>query len=419
MSFTQVAAGLRRYDAFLAAAEATAQRFTGLPGTAAPGKALAAFKRAARHLGAGHRVVQLVDLLFSWTKPQDWTEGQTPIVWPRNEKLAEAMGLEVRQVQYLLRQAVDLRLIAHRDSANGHRSGRRDERGYIVRAHGIDLSPIGARYPEFCQLAEAAAIEARHREELRRRLTIARKSIFQIAQTAVEQHLAGADWLDDVELARMAAAHARRVRDVERLAGIVERLEARRATLHAAFVAALAELETSAKPMEKADTTVRTARAAADDCTHNRTTTRLQPASAGLRTRCREGSSGYDVRVLAPQSNVEVDLERYGVDVEFVGKVCGELTWELEFGRRTWGDLVRIAERTAHQNGITAHAWAEACRVMGDKGAAAAVIATVHKHRAGEVRVPGAYLRGMTGKALTGELNLGRTFHGFREAPLQ
>ena len=62
------------------------------------------------------------------------------------------------------------------------------------------------------------------------------------------------------------------------------------------------------------------------------------------------------------------------------------------------------------------HAWREACRVMGDRGAAAAVIATVHKHRTGEVRSPGAYLRGMTSKAAAGELQLGRTYHGLREA---
>ncbi len=419
MSFVQVAAGYRRYDAFLAAAEAVSKQFAGLPPKIAPGQALAAFKRAARHIGASPRLVQLVDILFSWTKPQDWEAGRTPLVWPKNETLADAMGLEIRQVQNLLRQAVTLRLLSHRDSANGHRGGRRDERGVIVRGYGIDLSPIGVRYPEFRQLAEAAALEARRRDECRRRLTIARKSIYQIAQAALDQGLSGANWLEEIELARMAAHHARGLRDIEQLASIAERLEDRRASVHAAFSRAIAELISATKPLENNQDSVEITPAAATDYTHNRTTNPLQPAFAGLRNGFRGKGSGYDVRLLAPQSNVEVDLERYGVDVDFVGKVCAELTWELEFGRRTWGDLVRIAERTALQNGITGHAWSEACRVMGEKGAAAAVIATVHKHRTGEVRVPGAYLRGMTGKALSGELNLGRTFHGLREAVIQ
>ena len=52
---------------------------------------------------------------------------------------------------------------------------------------------------------------------------------------------------------------------------------------------------------------------------------------------------------------------------------------------------------------------------MGDRGAAAGVIATVYKYQAGEVRRPGAYLRGMSERASKGELNLGRTFHGFKD----
>ena len=46
----------------------------------------------------------------------------------------------------------------------------------------------------------------------------------------------------------------------------------------------------------------------------------------------------------------------------------------------------------------------------------AAVLATVHKTWTGEVRKPGAYLRGMSGKAAAGELRLGKTFHGLRDA---
>ena len=37
----------------------------------------------------------------------------------------------------------------------------------------------------------------------------------------------------------------------------------------------------------------------------------------------------------------------------------------------------------------------------------------------GEVRRPGAYLRGMSDKALSGALHLGKTYHGLREASSQ
>lgn len=419
MPCVQIGAGLRRYDAKLLAAENLAKRFEGLPPKVLPGQALAAFKRAARSLGVPSRVVELVDLLFAWTKPQDWAEGQAPVVWPRNETLSDTMGLTVRQVQNLLRQAVSLGLVSHRDSPNGHRGGVRGPDGSIRWSYGIDLSPIGARYPEFLQAAEAAAIEARERDALRRRLTIARKSITQIAQTALERLLPGADWMAEVDLARMATEHARGLREIEALSAIVEQLEAARTRVHGAFCASLERQAVSDNSLEKPVLAVNISCSRETDCMDSTTTKHLQSANAELRRSYRDWSSDDGARPSYRRWNVEEDLAKHRVDVEFVGRVCSDLTWELEYGQRSWGQLIHIAERVAGQYDIPGHAWREACRVMGERGAAAAVIATVHKHRAGEVRVPGAYLRGMTGKALKGELQLGRTFHGLREASLQ
>jgi len=59
----------------------------------------------------------------------------------------------------------------------------------------IDLSPIGMWFEELVRLGENAADEIKGRDALRRRVTIARKSIAQIAQTAIEQRLADADWM--------------------------------------------------------------------------------------------------------------------------------------------------------------------------------------------------------------------------------
>jgi replication initiation protein RepC len=53
---------------------------------------------------------------------------------------------------------------------------------------------------------------------------------------------------------------------------------------------------------------------------------------------------------------------------------------------------------------------------MGENGAAASVIAIIEKYHQGSVKRPGAYLRGMTARAVRGELRLGRTYHGLNEA---
>jgi replication initiation protein RepC len=81
----------------------------------------------------------------------------------------------------------------------------------------------------------------------------------------------------------------------------------------------------------------------------------------------------------------------------------------------TWGIVIGDAERLIAQTAIPANVWHEACRLMGQKGAAASVFATAHKHVRGDVDRPGAYLRGMNKNAALGKLNLGRTFHGLKD----
>ncbi|ODU68784.1 MAG: hypothetical protein ABT11_15170 [Novosphingobium sp. SCN 66-18] len=412
----QPGAGYRRYDAHFAAAEATAQQFRGLSGRATHGQALAAFKRAASSIGAGARIVRLIDLLFAWTKKQDWEEGRQPLVWPSNERLAEELGIEVRQVQNLLRKAIVLRLIVALDSPNGHRGGVRGEDGHIKWGYGFDLRPIGARMAEFIEIAERAAIVRRERQELRRRLTIARKTIAQLAQTAVDEGLDCCNWLEEVETARMITDHARGIQEIDGLARLVHQIELRKRRVHAAFIAASTVPDSGEEARETVDSSRNITPTDETDCTHYTTTTHHKPAKAEIRNGFPRGSSGEDSASSLPASRVEADLDKYGIDVEFIGKACADICWELDLGNRTWRDLVAIAEQQAANLFINNHTWREACRIMGRRGAAAAMIAVAHKEDTGEVKNPGGYLRAMTQRATIGELHLGRTFHGLREA---
>jgi replication initiation protein RepC len=411
----QPGAGYRRYDAHFAAAEATAEQFRGFTGRASHGQALAAFKRAASSIGAGARIVRLIDLLFAWTKRQDWEEGRQPLVWPSNERLAEELGIEVRQVQNLLRRAIVLRLIVAKDSPCGHRGGARGEDGHIKWGYGFDLRPIGARMMEFVEIAEKAAIVRRERQELRRRLTIARKTIAQLAQSAVDEGLHGCNWLEEVETARMIAEHARGKQEIDDLTRLVHQIELRKRRVHAAFISASTALDSGENARNTVDNSVDITPVDEADCTRYTTTTHLKPAKAEIRNGLPMGSSGEGGSSSSPSSRVETDLDKYGIDVEFIGKVCSDICWELELGERGWRDLIAIAEQQAAYLFINNHTWREACRIMGRRGAAAAMIAVAQKERMGDVKNAGGYLRGMTQRAMIGELNLGRTFHGLRE----
>ncbi|KRB78761.1 MULTISPECIES: plasmid replication protein RepC [unclassified Sphingomonas] len=405
-------AGFRRFDGAAAEAERAAQAFRGLPEGNGPGQALAAFKRAAAYLNVPPSVVQLVDVLFAWTKPEDWRAASTPIVWPRNDKLARKLGLKVRQVQNLLDRAIALRLISHKDSPNGNRGGARGPDGTIKWAYGIVLSPIGTRIDEFRAIAERGAREDEEIDALRRRLASARRRTASLAQAAVDASLQNTGADEELALAQSAARQMRYVRDVQLLTGCVEQIEQRGRDLEGRVAAVLLERDALNHPVE----TNNNASADVTHCIDSTTTTQPQTAKAVTRSGLAEKSSGdYDVRSMLPQSEVEEDLEKHGVDLDFIESIVPELCGSLDLGRRGWGELVQLAERLADQHHIHRHAWHEACRIMGQRGAAASVIATVRKYQAGEVERPGAYLRGMSGRAAKGELNLGRTFHGLKD----
>ena len=79
-----------------------------------PGRALAAFKRAAVALGVPRRVVDLVDCMMSYSPSQDWdgTPGLGPIVWPSDAELEDRLCVGASQRKAIVRAALDARLCA-------------------------------------------------------------------------------------------------------------------------------------------------------------------------------------------------------------------------------------------------------------------------------------------------------------------
>jgi replication initiation protein RepC len=120
------------------------------------------------------------------------------------------------------------------------RWGQRDAKtGKIIEAYGFDLSPIGLRHDEFIAIAERAAIEERERAALRRRLTIARKAIQQIAETALEHQLTDRNWHYWLAEALTLALTIPGDLPLDQLQAVIGKLEQRRvegeAALRAAF----------------------------------------------------------------------------------------------------------------------------------------------------------------------------------------
>lgn len=410
MSYTYApGTGHRRIDDRTAATEQIASGFQGLPEDVSHRQVLTMFKRAAPYLGIPPRLVHVVDTLMSWSRPVDWTAGERPIVFPSNEKLSGKLGIGIRQLQKTLTNAARRGLIAHRDSPNGNRIGARGKDGRLIYAYGIDLSPLGARYQEFVDAAERGSAADVRINVLRKRLSAARRRIRSFAQLVEDEQITGIDARLVVELSEMATRQMRQVRDESLLAVCVEQIESRSAELAKAVTEALtsagaASVDSQSSPSGELEDTPIT--------TTNQPYTAKADYSRGFSKGSRKAE--YDIRNDRPQTEVEEDLKKHGVDPEFIAAVVPELV----FGAvpPTWGALIGTAERLISQTAIHKSVWHEACRLMGQKGAAASVIATAHKHSRGDVDRPGAYLRGMNKNAASGSLNLGRTFHGLKDS---
>jgi replication initiation protein RepC len=402
--------GLRRYDERTVIASKLTDTFRGLDKMVSPSNALSALKRAAPYMAIPLRVVALVDLLFAWTKPQDWQGGDSlPVVWPSNELLGQKLGVGVRQVQKLLNQAQALGLVSFLDSPNGHRGGRRSDGGKIVWGYGIVLAPVGTRYAEFLERAARGIAEDQVITVLRKRLASARRKIRGMAQTLLDGGHVEPKADETLALALMATDQMRGVRDTGLLTSCVRQIE------DAASV--LAErLQVVLTPNCEASRDVGSSWSDALPDAHSTTTNHLQSAKADTsRGLARESSKPVGVGPDADTA-VHADLDKHGVTPGFMIDVAPDLCHELLGHDRSWGELTAVAERAANQSGISQSAFREAIRVMGSRGATASVFATVQKYRTGEVRRPGAYLRGMTAKAMTGDLNLGRTLHGLKDS---
>jgi len=240
----------------------------------------------------------------------------------------------------------------------------------------------------------------------RMRISAARRRIASIASSPLAPHIS-AMAMEERAFARIVVTQLRNCRDLDTLTKAAGQLEERAEALISALMA-------------QADALSHTPDIAPPDAVHvtHSTTTSQHPSAKAEYSNSypeKRGSGDYDVREQGPQTPAEEDLERYGITPTFLKNTAPEIFYSLAFQDPQWSDVVVLAERLAGQNAINLHTWREACRLMGQKAAAAAVIATVRKFRAGVVERPGAYLCGMSKRAASGALHLGRTLHGLKD----
>ena len=407
--------GFRRLTPGLLKADRTAESFAGMPdGVTMHGQLLAAFKGAAPRLGLSPRMVHAVDWLFRFTMAQDWGRGGRPIVWPSASLQQEALGLSPTRTKAINRALIEAGLITMKDSPNGKRYGKRDPKGNIVEAYGFDLSPIATRHTEFVRLAAEAKAEREEMRGLRRRATIARKSIAQILETVAEYGFQGDGWLTLRRETRDITQALRKVERPEEMALGVASLERRQVSARERLEFLLAEVAA------KASKSVNPGPLGAENGPHQYTyKSSLNPEKDTVIAR--EESSRTGTEAIEPPP-APAPREVPGTDrvlrlqPDELVMLAPKLKAYLRRSDPTWPELVDAAAFLRSDLGVSKSLWGEACLAMGRELAAIAIAIVSTKDPAHFRTSPGGYFHGMVTKARAGHLNLDRTLWGMRRA---
>ena len=400
-----------------------------LPPTS-PGRALAAFKRAAAALGVPRRVVDLVVCLMSYSPPQDWDGGPGlgPIVWPSDAELEDRLCVGPSQRKVTVRAALDAGFIRLRRSPTGKRWGHREKggrEGRILDAYGFDLAPLAERAAEFGGLA--AEWEARRDEgrRLRREITSSRNHVLSLVDLATAQDLDGTEW-------SAVAAHADALwrergsqRDPLPLVPIAARLRALSVHVQEQVTAALAGVEA-----------VKNAPMGPEYRPHLTTTNQLPIATANTspaneagpsrpvadKETSSDGSAGRQVVQRQPRvgptrtSEIQPSaLRGFVVTPGFILAVAPIFRDWTSSAQAGWDELDRTAFHVRSVLGISPQAWGQARVMLGQEEAITALAAICARHAAGKVRSPGGLLQRMVELHQQGKLRLDRTLFGLAD----
>ena len=149
---------------------------------------------ARERLGITDRALAILNALLSFYPKNELAAEDTMIVFPSNAQLSlRAHGMAEQTIRRHVASLIEAGLLTRRDSANGKRFVRRDREGQIDEAFGFSLAPLLARAEEIERLAAEVEAERLHLQRLKERLTICRRDVAKLMETAIEEGASG-DW---------------------------------------------------------------------------------------------------------------------------------------------------------------------------------------------------------------------------------
>ncbi|WP_166146057.1 plasmid replication protein RepC [Methylosinus sp. RM1] len=326
------------------------------------------------------------------------------VVFPSNKELSiRAHGMAPATLRRHLACLVEAGLIIRRDSPNGKRFARKGQGGAIEDAFGFDLAPLVARSSEIGNLAEEVRAENRAIALLREKITLTRRDIAKMIETALEEGVSG-DW--DEAHQRYATLSGRYGRGLSH--ADLEALACDLATLAAEIHKSL---ETHIKAQNMSGNESQSERHIQNQTTNS---SDLEPSLQEGRARpsqpnLDQGRGAIDrAPETAPDRPRTVDpkpsLRTYPLGM--VLEACPDIADYGPSGEiSSWRDLAAAAATVRSALGVSPDAWSQALDVLGEHDASIVIAAILQ--RGDEIKSAGGYLRVLTEKARAGEFSLG------------
>lgn len=318
------------------------------------------------------------------------------VVHPSNKSICERLnGMPASTMRRHLGQLVHAGVVIRRDSPNGKRYARRYGAEKIV--YGFDLTPLVARFAEFCAAAEEIRAEAERLKRLREAVSLMRRDLAALSAYGEEIRPDLAIWAQFSDMAVLTARDLRRKLTLTDLEKMHERL-------HLA-------LDRARGILEPRDTKNMITNESQNE-QHYQNSNKDSYDSELPQELEKGGGVGSDLAAVeavatlddTPASDVP-EQHLPNLPLGMILQCCLELQTYSDAPIRHWHEFVRAAEAVRPMMGISPTAWEDAKQTMG--AAEASVVLAVMLERIVDIRSPGGYLRSLSAKAAVGAFSSG------------
>ncbi|MBW6425456.1 replication initiation protein RepC [Rhizobium sp. XQZ8] len=357
-------------------------------------------------LGINDRALSVLNALLSFYPHDELSEDNGLIVFPSNTQLSlRAHGMAEQTIRRHIAALIEAGLLLRKDSANGKRFARRGRGGNICDAFGFSFAPLLARALEIERLAQDVADARLNLQRLREQLTVCRRDITKLIETAIEEDMAG-DWQAMTEMLKSALARLPRPASARQLEELYNELSAFRDEIFNALETQL-KIEKVSGNVSQNERHIQNSQSESFSELEDGTETALEKPSSlaiapDVEAKLASGPLAAVGMVLTRTSQV---AGLRSLSLGLVLRACPQIADYSSAGIVSgWRDLMAAADVVRTMLGVSPSAYQDACAAMGPEHAA--VIIACILERGDQINSAGGYLRDLTRKAERGEFSL-------------